>query len=176
MYARAHSQAAFPCSAPDCLPPSQPPKDSRLDAESLQEMRLPSAPETPPVIRGAAAHSIYLWGWSCYCDREDFPWGWAGCHLGLFCPKVSGLLAKALEGLLSQTCLCRSNPSFSQESSGSIPECAIVLCSPTPLTQPSSPAQALHLRTSKEEPGAWDGNAAGTGDFAGLRIQEHRGL
>lgn len=124
----------------DCLPPSQPPKDSRLDAESLPKYGCLPAPETPPVIRGAAALASICGAGAATVTERTSPGGGLVAHLGLFCPKVSGLLAKAFEGLLSQTCLCRSNPSFSQGKFGSIPECAFVLCSPTPLTLLPSPS------------------------------------
>lgn len=136
MYARAHSQSAFHTQhRPSTAPPSLRRADWMLACQSTAAFQH----RLPPVIRGAAAlASICGAGAAAVTERTSLGVE-AGCPFGLFCPKVSGLLAKAFEGPL-QTCLCRSNPSFSQGKFGSIPECAFVLCSPTPLTLLPSPS------------------------------------
>lgn len=154
----------------DCLPPSQPPQESRLDAESLPKYGCLPAPKIPPVIRGATGLASICGTGAATVTERTSPGDGLVAHLGLFSPKVSGLLAKACGGLLSQTCLCRSNASFSQGKFGSTLECAFPVFPPTPLILfPKPPI----LGPAKKRPGAWDGKAAGTGDSAGLRSQEH---
>lgn len=129
----------------DCLPPSQPPKESRLDAESLPKYgRLP-APKIPPAIRGATGLASICGAGAATVTERTSPEHGLVAHLGLFSPKVSGLLAKACGGLrrpaqpdlpLQEQCFFL--PGEVRLHSG-VCLCPVLSCSYDPPPQPKSP-------------------------------------
>ena len=133
----------------DCLPPSRPPQESRLDAESRPKYGCLPAPKIPPAMRGATGlASICGAGAATVTQRTSPGMGWLPVW-ACAPPKAQACLQRPEEACSARPASAGAALLSPRESSAPL-QSAPFPCS----LHPSDPLpQATHLGTSKEE--AW---------------------